>query len=380
MNIKKIDPALMQKSLTAGTNKLCCLVRASNFDQLKKLLLNRKIEIMDEYLFINSFFVKADISDIYFLSRMGAVRFISSNAEAMALMNVARRVLNLPQNELTGEGVGAAIIDTGITKHCDFCLGENRIKKFVDFVGEKESAYDDNGHGTFVAGVLAGSGAKSAGRLKGIAPRANIYALKALDKNGEAYSNKILSAMEWVYDHHKKENIKVVCMSFGSEPLGLNDPIMNGAEALWQDGVIVVAAAGNSGPEHASIKSPGVSRRLITVGGMNDNRFSDSIYSPQFFEIADFSSRGPSFKSFKPDIVAPAVEISSCCNSGEYTKLSGTSVATPMIAGAMCLLIQRYKDITPDEAKRRLMSCCRPICYNKNLEGAGYPDLTQLLN
>ena len=381
MNLRKIDTSLLSADAYAsGQKKVNCLVSARAFGELKKILQEKKIEILNEYLFIKSFFVSATREEIIFLSRLASVKFISANSSALALMNVARRVLNMPQTELSGEGVGAAFIDTGIAPHTDFCLGKRRIKKFVDLVGEKTKPYDDNGHGTFVAGVCAGSGAGSGGRFKGFAPRCDIYALKALDKNGEAYSNKILSAMEWIYDNHKKENIRVVCMSFGSEPLGFNDPIMNGAEELWKSGVIVVAAAGNSGPEYQSIKSPGVSRKLITVGGMDDNRFDDNSFSHSLFEIADFSSRGPSFRGFKPDVVAPAVDITSCGLNQPYCKLSGTSVATPMIAGAMCLLCERYPTITPDEAKRRLLSVCKPICLNKNHEGFGYPDLTKFFN
>lgn len=381
MNLRKIDASLARVARIADEDKkVFCLVSAKEFSSLKRVLQEKKIEIISEYLFIKSFFVSATKQQIAFLSRLGSVKYISANSSALALMNVARSVLKMPECDLSGEGVGVAFIDTGICKHPDFCIGKNRIKKFVDLVGNRKDAYDDNGHGSFVAGVCAGSGASSCGRYKGFAPRSNIYALKALDKNGEAYSNRILSAMEWVYDNHKKENIKVVCMSFGSEPLGYNDPIMNGAEELWRSGVIVVAAAGNSGPEFASIKSPGVSRKIITVGGMDDNRLDDNSFSSALFEIAHFSSRGPSFRAIKPDVVAPAVDITSCSNSGDYCRLSGTSVATPMIAGIMCLMCEKYNGLNPDEAKRRLLSVCQPITLNRNAEGYGYPDLTKLFN
>lgn len=381
MTNRKIDAQLLGKTLTlGGDKKLCCLVSAARFDELKRVLEDKKIEIINEYLFIKSFFISATKSQIIFLSRHASVKFISSNSTALALMNVSRRVLKLPQGPLSGAGIGVAFIDTGIAPHYDFCLGKNRIKGFVDFVDGKKEAYDDNGHGTFVAGVCAGSGVASGGKYSGIAPHCDIYSLKALDKKGEAYSNKILSAMEWVYVNHERLNIKVVCMSFGSEPLGLNDPIMSGAEQLWRDGVIVVAAAGNSGPEYQTIKSPGVSRKLITVGGMDDNRIDGETFSSSLFEIASFSSRGPSFRSYKPDVVAPAVEIVSCGLNYGYTSLSGTSVATPMIAGAMALLCEKFPSFSPDEAKRKLLSCCKPISYNKNLEGFGYPDLTKLFN
>lgn len=377
----KIDSQLLGKTMALEKDKkVCCLVSASRFDELKKVLELNNIEIINEYLFIKSFFVSATKSQIMLLSRSASVKFISSNATALALMNVSKKVLKMPANALSGAGVGVAFIDTGISPHYDFCLGENRIKQFVDFVDGKTVAYDDNGHGTFVAGVCAGSGVSSGGKYSGIAPCSDIYMLKALDKKGEAYSNKILSAMEWVHDNHEKLNIRVVCMSFGSEPIGLNDPIMNGAEQLWKDGVIVVAAAGNSGPEYQTIKSPGVSRKLITVGGMDDNRMDSETFSSSLFEIASFSSRGPAFRTYKPDVVAPAVEITSCALNQGYTSLSGTSVATPMIAGVMTLLCEKFPHITPDEAKRKLLVCCKPISYNKNLEGYGYPDLTKLFN
>ena len=241
------------------------------------------------------------------------------------------------------------------------------------------SYYDDNGHGTFVAGVCSGNGALSGGRFSGIAPQSNIFSLKALDKNGEASADKILKAMEWVYDNHRKNNITVVCMSFGSEPLGLNDPIMSGAESLWRDGVVVVAAAGNSGPEFQTIKSPGVSRTIITVGGFDDNRIEEKI-ERRFFEIAPFSSRGPAFKSFKPDLVAPAVDITSCGRDKVYTRLSGTSVATPMIAGLCALLKEYNQNLSPNEIKRKLLASCQPICFNRNLEGYGFPNIEKLFS
>lgn len=376
----KIDQRLLAPRVFSVNEKQACFVSANDYSRLKKILISKDIEIINEYLFIKSFFIKATREQLLYLSKLASVRYISINASALALTNVARNVLASPQGVLNGDGVGVAFIDTGLFRHLDFLIGQNRIKKFIDFVSEKKYAYDDNGHGTFVAGVCAGNGALSGGKYMGFAPKANIYSLKALDSKGEAFSNKILNAMQWVYENHKKYKIKVVCMSFGSEPLGLNDPIMNGAEELWKSGIIVVAAAGNSGPEFQSIKSPGVSKRLITVGGMDDNRLDDNNFSSTFFEIADFSSRGPSFKSFKPDLVAPAVDIISCKNGGGYTKLSGTSVATPMIAGAMCLLCEKNPNITPDEAKRKLLSVCKPISYNRNLEGFGYPNLTKLLN
>ena len=98
-----------------------------------------------------------------------------------------------------------------------------------------------------------------------------------------------------------------------------------------------------------------------------------------FFEMVDFSSRGPAFARFKPDLIAPAVDIISCGREKPYVILSGTSVATPMVAGLSALIIERQPKISPIEVKRRLLSCATPICYNRNFEGYGYPQLNKIL-
>ncbi|MBQ8792905.1 MAG: S8 family peptidase [Clostridia bacterium] len=378
MNIRKVDDKLFWAVQTLSQQKKWeCILHANDFERTKILLKKNDIEILDEYLFIKAFKVALNKKQLTYLSSITQIKFISSLSKASALMDVAKNILGVDECNLTGKGQCVAFIDTGLRQHCDFCLGGNRLEVFKDFVNGKSCCYDDNGHGTFVAGVCSGSGALSAGKYSGVAPKSKIISLKALDGQGEASADKILNAMEWVYDNHKKYNLKVVCMSFGSEPLGLNDPIMSGAESLWQEGITVVAAAGNSGPEYQTIKSPGVSSRIITVGGFNDNRIEGNV-EERFFEMAQFSSRGPAFKRFKPDLVAPAVDITSCGKTKAYNLLSGTSVATPMIAGMCLLLLEQNKNLTPNEIKRILLSSCKPICFNRNLEGYGYPNMNRI--
>lgn len=377
MNLK-IDSLLLSSVVTLDNDKkIACIVKAKNFNQVKKFLASEKIEILNEYLFIKSFFIKVRKDELVNLANLFSVEKIYSVTSASMMMNVSKKILGCDKTELSGKGVSVGVIDTGISPHLDFYLAKKRVKGFIDFVGNKRYPYDDNGHGTFVSGVLAGGGNSSATKYAGIAPQADIYSLKALDKNGEAYSNKILDAMEWIFDNHKKKNIRVACMSFGSEPLGYNDPIMIGAESLWKDGVVVVSAAGNSGPEFQTIKSPGVSSRIITVGGFDDNRLDNDVYDKKLFEIAEFSSRGPAFNRYKPDVVAPAVDITSCDRKGGYTKLSGTSVATPMIAGLACLILEKYPNLSPDKVKQLLVSNGEAITYNRNIEGFGIPRLFQ---
>ena len=376
----KIDKTLLNiVEFLQDDKKFQCIVRAYDYKRLKSILLHRKIEILNEYLFIKSFRIFATRKQIIGLSNLSQVKFISSVSTASALMNVARKILGSEELQMTGEGVTIAFIDTGVTMHGDFCIGKRRIKYFKDFINSKEHPYDDNGHGTFVAGVCSGNGALSGGKFSGVAPRSNIISLKALNGLGEASADKILNAMEWVYLNHNEYDIKLVCMSFGSDPLGLNDPIMSGAEALWKEGLVVVAAAGNSGPEFQTIKSPGVSSQIITVGGFDDNRIDIDSFNENFFEVADFSSRGPAFSRYKPDLVAPSVDIVSCGREKAYTTLSGTSLATPMIAGLCALLLEQNSKLKPIEVKRLLLSCCKPISYNKNLEGFGYPQFKKII-
>lgn len=379
MRSSKIDRNLLNNiSVLSNHIKTPCFIYYKDLNMIRLLLARKKIHILNEYLFINAVFAYASRSDIFSLSVAPEVEFISSLSTACCLMKVSRDILESDKIKLTGKGVNVAFIDTGIAPHCDFCLAENRIKFFKDFVGGGIQPYDDNGHGTFVCGVCSGGGYLSAFKYAGIAPKSNLFVLKALNSNGEATANKILDAMEWVYDNHEKENIKVVCMSFGSEPIGINDPIMLGANALWEDGVVVVAAAGNSGPDNSTIKSPGISPNIITVGGFDDNRFDNDTFNKNYFEMAQFSSRGPALRHYKPDLIAPSVDIISCGRNEIYTTLSGTSVATPMIAGIVALMFEKEPNLLPATVKRKLLQSCNTIGFDINSEGYGVPKLTKI--
>ena len=380
MNLKKIDERLLGQISALSTQKnIDFLVYAYDFDLAKKYFQKKKIHIKNEYLFIKAFLCHTNQENLSKLSDLSFVRFVSSLSYANSLMNISKKVLNVDKTNLSGAGVGIAFIDTGVKSHFDFLIGRDRLVFFKDFINNRTNFYDDNGHGTFVCGVACGNGCISDFRYAGVSPKANIFALKALNKDGEASASKILDAMEWVFDNAYENGIKVVCMSFGSEPLGANDPIMIGAEALWKNGVVVVAAAGNSGPEFQTIKSPGTSTKIITVGGIDDNRIDNFHFDKKFFEIAEFSSRGPSFKRIKPDLVAPSVDIVSCGLKNNYTTLSGTSVATPMVAGLCALLFEKYKDAQPDDIKNMLLKNCKPLGFDKNLEGFGLADFANFV-
>lgn len=370
--MQKIDNEL-QKIILLAQNECTyeCIVYYFNKKQTLKFFNNNRIKIKKELPMINAFVVCFNSKNLIKTSNCAFVEYISSVASVTTLMNVSKKIINVKNTTLTGNDTTIAFIDTGINRHLDFCLGNYRIIQFIDFINGSSLPYDDNGHGTFVAGVACGSGIYSKGKYSGIAPCANIISLKALDEKGEATSVSILEAMQWVFDNHKKYNIKVVCMSFGSEPLGTKDPIMLGAEKLWDEGIVVVSAGGNSGPDSQTIKSPGVSRKIITVGGLDDKRDLFGFYNTKKFEIAEFSSRGPALNRVKPDIIAPAVDITSCSHKGGYKQMSGTSVAAPMIAGMVALIFQKYPNASPNQIKKYLLSNAKNIYKNRYAQGYG---------
>lgn len=227
----KLDNHLVQ-ALFKGYSiqkSLECIAYVDNINIALKNLEKDNIKVLATFPFINALSLRLNTKKLNKLLTYNFVEYISSQANVFALMNIAKKIFKI-NSKVTGKNICIAYIDTGINPHLDFVLGKNRIIKFIDLINNKIFAYDDNGHGTFVCGVGSGNGLVSNKKYAGIAPDSLIVAIKALNKEGEANSTKILEAMQWIYDNYKKYDIKVVCMSFGSEPLGINDPIMKGAE------------------------------------------------------------------------------------------------------------------------------------------------------
>ena len=216
----------------------------------------------------------------------------------------------------TGKGVGIAIIDTGVAPHPDL-MSSGKLVAFKDFVNNKEgvsNAYDDNGHGTHVAGDAAGSGYVSNGLFKGTAPDANIIGLKVIDSTGGGnvaqVADRIVNAIEWVIKHKDEFNIRVINMSLGLPHIMPNlEPVSEASNKAIDAGLTVVVAAGNSGPDAGTINTePGDNPNVITVGASDDHNTLERDDD----NVAGFSSRGPTPKGItKPDIIAPGTEIMS---------------------------------------------------------------------
>lgn len=242
-----------------------------------------------------------------------------------------------------------------------------------------------------MSGIISGNGFLSNRKYMGIAPESNIIGVKILDSLGHGNLTNALVGLQWVLDNKDKHDIRICNLSIGSKDTGTGDPLIRAVEKLWDSGIIVVIAAGNNGPEPGSVTSPGVSRKVITVGALDD---CDTI-SIWGDTLKNFSGRGPTKGNIcKPDIIAPGARIVSCLSStynliisadsdnkiinNNYIQLSGTSMATPIVSGAIALLLQKYPNLYPDDVKYMLKKCAVNLNYDKNQQGWGLLDVEKL--
>ncbi|MBX3051637.1 MAG: S8 family peptidase [Caldilineaceae bacterium] len=288
-------------------------------------------------------------------------------------------VRNVWEMGYQGQGIGIAVIDSGIASGPDFQAtlngGSSRILESRVF-GQGLSANDNNGHGTHVAGIAAGNGSRSAGEFSGIAPMANLLSLNISDGSGMAYESDTVAAMQWVLDNKATYNIRVVNLSINStvESSYHSSPMNAAAEILWFNGIVVVASSGNKGNTNGpntSNAAPANDPFLITVGAfdeMGDSKLRGDA-------IAPFTAQGWTDAAiYKPEILAPGANIWSVLapnsswgkdhpdrvdSTGKYFRASGTSMAAPMVAGAVALLLQKEPTLTPDQVKYRLINASR---------------------
>src|SRR5579864_3428755 len=287
----------------------------------------------------------------------------------------------------TGAGVAIAVIDSGINdSHPDLfdaTQTSSRVVYHQDFTGTATTNasganYDLYGHGTHVAGIIAGNGSLSGGHYAGVAPGATLIDLRALDANGAGTDSTVIAAIQQAIALQNTYNIRVINLSLGRGiPVSYTqDPLCQAVEAAWNSGILVVVAAGNYGRlsvngsnGYVTVTAPGNDPFVLTVGASKSNGST----LPAAETIASFSSKGPTTYDHvvKPDMVAPGNGIVSLAAPGatleasypnelvtgtdgnsDYFTLSGTSMATPAVAGAAALLLQEHSTLTPDQVKR----------------------------
>jgi serine protease AprX len=263
-----------------------------------------------------------------------------------------------------GSGVTVALLDTGVRDLPDLA---GRIVASVDFTPDQDGI-DYFGHGTHMAGIIAGDGTMSQGKWKGVAPKAKLVSVKVAGADGTTDVSVVIAGLQWIYAHRAQYDIKVLNLSFGTDSTQTyrTDPLDYAVEQLWLSGVFVSTAAGNRGPDNRSINKPGDDPFVQTVGAAdlkNTTAPSDDI-------LASFSSRGPTQDGFlKPEIVAPGVTMVSLRAEGSaidmaypgarvgdaYFKGTGTSQSAAVVSGLAALMLQANPALTPDVAKATLV-------------------------
>jgi serine protease AprX len=271
----------------------------------------------------------------------------------------------------TGQGVTVAVLDTGIDKLPDF---SGRLIGGVDLSGGDNPFHDGYGHGTFVAGLIAGDGASSGGEYSGEAPGANLVSIKVAGASGVTSLATVISGLQWAVDHQQAYGIKVLNISLGVQPTGstVTDPLDQAVEAVWNAGIAVVASAGNAGPFNGTILSPGDDPLVITAGALDD--MAQATVGDD--TMTGFSSVGPTSPDgwVKPDLVTSGQSVVSLAAPGStvydgYPSArigpanfagSGTSFSAAITSGAAALVLADHPGLTPDQLKARLLGTTDP--------------------
>jgi serine protease AprX len=285
-----------------------------------------------------------------------------------------------------GEGVTVAVVDTGITPVADLA---GRVVGGVDFSGGDDPYTDEFGHGTFVAGLIAGNGASSGGQYKGVAPKAKLVSIKIAGRNGASDITHVLAAIQWAVSFRDQYGIRVLNLSLGTDstqPYMLS-PLDGAVERAWDAGIVVTVSSSNKGPGPGTVTKPADDPLVVTVGALDDRGTpgrGDDV-------MAGFSGQGPTAADGlnKPDLVAPGRSVIGLRAPGSkvdgaypgsrvgsaYFKGSGTSFATGVVSGSAALLLQREPNLTPDQVKARLLGTAAPgPVGNGNVDGHGSLD------
>ncbi len=324
------------------------------------------------------------------LQRHQQIQYISFDHSVHAHLNRATPAIGAQEahreHVITGKSIGIAVLDTGVHPHPDLTSPRNRLVAFKDFIKNRVQAYDDHGHGTHVAGCASGNGISSRGTYQGAAPDANIIGVKVLNEQGSGNMSNVIAGINWAIENGERYQIKIINLSLGTNPTTSyrNDPLARACRRAWRKGIVVVASAGNSGP-NGTIVTPGIEPSIITVGASDNS--STNIRNQK---LANFSSRPPTVDALiKPDIIVPGKDIISAIAphstlsnrsasqliSNNYLPLSGTSMSAGICSGAIALLQEVYPSLTPEAIKTLL----KEASYYFSSSNSGLLEINQVL-
>jgi serine protease AprX len=293
---------------------------------------------------------------------------------------------------LQGQGVTVAVVDSGVARTRD--IGRRLIAS-INFNRASHTSTDRYGHGTFLAGIIAGDGSDSAGERIGIAPKANILNVRISDDQGMSKESDVVAALQWLHENRRHYNVRVVNLSFNATVAQSyhTSPLAAAAEILWFNGVVVVVSAGNNGQASPSALMPPANDPFVITVGASDDQGTHDISDDT---ITNYSAYGVTPEGYsKPELVAPGTDIVAPLphnrqltisrlrpenrENNHYFRMSGTSMAAPMVSGAAAILLQDEPQLTPDQVKFRLMETAaradRWPGYDPERAGAGYLDI-----
>ncbi|MDL2300776.1 S8 family peptidase [Lachnospiraceae bacterium OttesenSCG-928-D06] len=302
------------------------------------------------------------------------------------MQRVRKQIEVIPeiQEDWMKKSVTIAVLDTGIGKHPDL---NGKVLQFRDFIKPQNQMNDFNGHGTHVCGILSGTGSLSAGEYRGIAPNSRLVVGKVLDDNGDGITQHMLEGLSWVIEKKEEYNIRILNISVGIGNLNnkeKEEALQRKIEEAWDKGIVVICAAGNKGPKEDSISAIGGSKKVITVG-CHDGAACEGNEK----RCETYSGRGLLTSLIrKPDLVAPGTDIMSCnvhyqnhhgIIRNPYLMKSGTSMATPIVSGAVALLLQKYPHMDNMAVKEKLHYTATDLGEPWNKQGWGMLNVKRLL-
>lgn len=395
----KADPALAADAAAAPASTLHVIVRESvpATDDAEQLVKDLGGNVTHELPIIGGFSAQLPGSALADLARSEWVSLVWGDGQIRMSGSTSpynsqdpntfwRQSIRLNQVDglYDGTGVTVALLDTGVSQSGD--LG-NRVLARVDLTPDHDG-FDRYGHGTHLSGIIAGTGAASGGQWRGVAPGANLVSVKVAGSDGSTDVSVVIAGLQWVVSNRATYNIRILNLAFGTDSKQSYsvDPLDYAVEQAWFSGILVVASAGNRGPDGGTVNKPGDDPFVLTVGAADNHGTPDRSSTT----VAPFSSWGSPGGFMKPDVVAPGITIVSIRDSGStidvaypdarmgdsYFKGTGTSQAAAIVSGVAALMFQANPSLTPDLAKGALMKTAfRNASYKWPTAGAGLVDV-----
>ncbi|SFD31976.1 S8 family peptidase [Pseudoalteromonas denitrificans] len=396
----------------SGSQQQSYLLQAKNISVLKKALNRLHVKPSHELAIINSFAVDLTSEQLKVLKQYGDFKVTknsdvklsgsvaSAYSEQISVVNKIVNATSAHQVNNYGAGVTMAFLDTGLRQLTGIradVYGLQKTYGTYDAINDKTLNNDNeiNGHGTHVSSIAGNSELDIYGKPMGVAPNARMVGIKAFDFEGKGTYADIIRGIDWAVKYKDTLNIRVLNMSFSGPPRSYywDDPLNQAVMKAWQSGIVVVASAGNKGPDPMSIGVPGNNPYIITVGAMTDHYTPDNTNDDR---LTSFSSAGPTVEGFvKPDLVAPgghmvgllpsntrlAKDHPEAHDGGKYFTMSGTSQATGVVTGIVALMLSQDPSLSPDDVKCRLLSTAKAafsdedtFAYSIFQQGSGLVD------